>query len=583
MPRKQNGFGNPKSFMFKNNNRIDVGKVKGAAGVYPSNRRYGSTVKRTVIEQADKNSNWVKWRKGFEYYNLAAWYRLEELDPETQEYVDAVINSVLFQGTPEEVAVKFDGYKFATKNSDTNNHYVIKRSLDEETDYNIGTVRQIIPDKKNDTVEIKINAGPNVEAILNMVGDRITDGETAATIDWVLTAEGVPALFIGKTKPNELARATVRIPYAELQESQWFKDRGGNLQELVNEIVYIPDFYQRRPVEDLEEGSVQDYSTFFEVSTTLIEENQRVIIFDYDDEDLLPPTLYDIAELPEDSLILETIGSTSIQGSFIFDKSLYQPFYGLTYFTGDLAVSQVETFSYVILPFKIQAVLLQGDEVLIESVPFMAELKGYSDLTDGSIRFAPDSFTKIKADPNKEGWRVLDTDVNPYIDEVFTSGNNLIPDTVYACSCPSFAKAMLRTPQQLQDNNTRKVNRQQRYPLPTAMSPSDYEKLGINQAAGLVESWATRKDLREFRMCKHSIAAMFIENIKVLEPNDYPSLESRKSFEEKLRKDIEEVAEEFVQSYKRGGITALEVVFAMAQALGMDDVETAYVVLNANF
>ena len=94
---------------------------------------------------------------------------------------------------------------------------------------------------------------------------------------------------------------------------------------------------------------------------------------------------------------------------------------------------------------------------------------------------------------------------------------------------------MLRTPQALQDNNTRKVNRQQRYPLPTAMSPADYANLGINEAAGLIQSWATRKDLREFRMCKHSIAAMFIEHIKVLEPNDYPSLESREAFEEKLR------------------------------------------------
>ena len=213
----------------------------------------------------------------------------------------------------------------------------------------------------------------------------------------------------------------------------------------------------------------------------------------------------------------------------------------------------------------------------------MAEIKGYSDLTDSSIRFAPNSFTKLTADPYKEGWKILDTDVNPYVDEVFTTGSNLVPDTVYACSCPSFSKAMLRTPQALQDNNTRKVNRQQRYPLPTAMSPADYANLGINQAAGIVESWATRKDLREFRMCKHSIAAMFIEHIKVLEPNDYPSLESREAFEEKLRKDIEEVAEEFAQSYKRGGITALEVIFATAQSLGMDDVETAYVVLNANF
>ena len=583
MSRKQNGFGG-KSFGFKSSSgKIDVGKIKTSEGVYPSNRRYGSVVIRTIIEEQNKNSNWAKWRKGYEYYNQAAWYRLEEYEDVTQEYIEAVINSVLFQGTPEEVAVKFDGYKFATKNSDTNNHYVIKRSLDEEADYNIGTVREIIPNVKNDTVEIKLNAGPNVEAVFNMIGDRITDGITSATIDWVLTAEGRPALFIGKTKPNELAKAKVRIPYAEMQASKWFQDRDSNIQELVNEIVYIPDFYQRRPVTDLAEGSVQDYSTFFEVQTTLVEENQRIIIFDYDDEDLLPPTLYDIAELPENSLVLETTGSSSIEGSFIFDKSLYQPFYGLQYLTGDLVVSEVETFSYVILPFKIQAVELERDELVIESVPFMAELKGYSNLTDGSIRFAPNSFTKITPSPNKSGWQDLDTDVNPFIDEVFTTGNNLVPDTIYACSCPSYSKAMLRTPQQFQDDGTRKNNRQKRYPLPTAMSPNDYEKLGINQAAGIVESWATRKDLREFRMCKHSIAAMFIEHIKVKEPNDYPTLESRESFEEKLRKDIEEVADEFAQSYKRGGITALEVIFAMAQALGMDEVETAYVVLNANF
>ena len=109
----------------------------------------------------------------------AAWYRLEQYNDIKEEYEEAEINSVLFQGTAEEVAVKFDGYKFATKDSDTNNHYVMKRTLDEEADYSIGTVREVRPDPKNDTVEIKINAGPNIEAVLNMVGDRITDGQTS--------------------------------------------------------------------------------------------------------------------------------------------------------------------------------------------------------------------------------------------------------------------------------------------------------------------------------------------------------------------------------------------------------------------
>ena len=84
-------------------------------------------------------------------------------------------------------------------------------------------------------------------------------------------------------------------------------------------------------------------------------------------------------------------------------------------------------------------------------------------------------------------------------------------------------------------------------------------------------------------MCKHSIAAMFNEKIKVQEPNKYPTLDARKDFEEKLAIEMAEVGAEFDSSYKRGGVTALEVVFALAQGLNLDEVETAYVVLNSNF
>ena len=36
----------------------------------------------------------------------------------------------------------------------------------------LGTVREVRPDERNDTVEIKLNAGSNVEAVLNMVGGQ---------------------------------------------------------------------------------------------------------------------------------------------------------------------------------------------------------------------------------------------------------------------------------------------------------------------------------------------------------------------------------------------------------------------------
>ena len=45
MPRKQNGFGNALSLAFnKVNKNINRGKAKGAAGIYPSKREFGSTV-----------------------------------------------------------------------------------------------------------------------------------------------------------------------------------------------------------------------------------------------------------------------------------------------------------------------------------------------------------------------------------------------------------------------------------------------------------------------------------------------------------------------------------------------------------
>ena len=60
MPRKQNGFGNFQSRSVKGLNKsLKSGKV-GAAGSYPGNRQFGSSITRTVIEQYDLDSNWVR-------------------------------------------------------------------------------------------------------------------------------------------------------------------------------------------------------------------------------------------------------------------------------------------------------------------------------------------------------------------------------------------------------------------------------------------------------------------------------------------------------------------------------------------
>ena len=48
-----------------------------------------------------------------------------------------------------------------------------------------------------------------------------------------------------------------------------------------------------------------------------------------------------------------------------------------------------------------------------------------------------------------------------------------------------------------------------------------------------------------YKVCKHTIASMFIDKLRVEEPNTFPSGEAREAFESKLASDINEVAAEF--------------------------------------
>jgi hypothetical protein len=74
---------------------------------------------------------------------------------------------------------------------------------------------------------------------------------------------------------------------------------------------------------------------------------------------------------------------------------------------------------------------------------------------------------------------------------------------------------------------------------------------------------------------------MFDEHLKLQEPNTYQTLDAREEFGRKLAQDIMNKPIQRQESYARGGISTLEIVFALAQGLGYDDIETAYLVLNA--
>ena len=594
MPRKQNGFGNPKSFAFNGiNKRTDVGKRKGAAGQYPSDRRFGSSVQRSVIEKYNLDSDWTKWRKGYEYYNRAAWYRLQDLDDFSGEYKDSQIKSKLYQGTPYEVDVVFDGYKFATKNSDSSNHYVMKRTTVNSPD--LGVVTGVYNDsvkypeyKANKELRVKGNAGVDSRLLLQMIGERITDGETEATLNYVLNSNNHPALYVGKTF-QQLTEVAVRIDTATATINQEL----ASPQDLVGKIVWIKAFFVEKPINSFVEFEFIDANEYFGVQSVDKASSVELEILDPTQE-VLPPSLYDISSLP--TILSSTDSTYTVSGTHIFQKDLYQRYFGNQYLTGDVVATEVESASYSIFPFTILGVKSGPGYIELTSVPFISELKMYSPSNgDATLVFTDYSFTKSSVDeyngnyyhdpgaPGSSPWIRITTDVDPWMDEVFTTGNSLRPATVYTCSCPNHSHSILRMPESTQDEGTRKTNRQYRYPLPTVLGKSDFNAIGSNKAAGMIESWESREHKMGFKMCKHSIAAMFIDKIKIEEPSAYPTSEAKEAFEDKLNKEMSEVGNDFAESYKRGGITTLEIIFALAQGLNLDEVETAYVMLNSVF
>ena len=577
MPRKQNGFGSANSFAFKGVNSTPTGPVR-KSGNYPRFNTFGSVVTRSVIDQYNLDSDWTKWRKGYEYYSQAAWYRLEDYDPVTKEYVDSRIDSKLYQGTPFETNIHFDGYKFATKNSDTGNHYVMKRTIDD--DVNLGTITGVWNDellypeqKKFNEIWVVGTPGPQRGFASQCVGERLTDGETEATVDWVLKDNQRPAVYIGKSDTENQAIVTASVPI-DVISPEWLAANNNDYQNLIDQVVYLKDLTFDEAFTD---QVFEDEPYFWKVKVdndTL----SGVTILSSGNE-LLPPSLYDISDLEE---IGTALGSYNIKSTYVFEKERYQRFYGKQYITADVIQDEVESFSITTLPYIINAVEIRGNQLLLQSAPFVSEIKLYA--PPESIQyliFTDHSFTKTIEQEN--GWKTLITDINPWMDEVFTSGEPIRMADIYSCSCPNFANAQLRMPQATTADNDRKVNRQLRYPLPTAQGRKTFDQLGLAEAAGIVESWETRRHRMGFRMCKHTVAARFIEDIKVREPNSYPSEYAREEFEFKLNREVAEVADEFNYSYKRGGITALEVIFAMGTALNFSEVETGSVVLQSKY
>tara|TARA_R110002020_G_scaffold439273_1_gene649776 strand:+ start:798 stop:2654 length:1857 start_codon:yes stop_codon:yes gene_type:complete len=618
MPRKQNGFGNATSLAFnKVNKNIGRSKTKGAAGDYPSSREYGSTVKRSVIESYDLNSTWIRWRKGLEFYYQAAWNKLQRLNPNynpydetSKKYVDLEINTKLYQGTAGEIDVKFNGYRFATKGSDTSNHYVIKRTPINPP--SLGQVNSVlnnplvdIENKELKEVWARVTPTSQTFMLRNMLGERLTDGSSEASVVNVLTQTERPSVFVGKTLDSaNLTTVTITVTKSSLLASSHVIKNGGDINSIIGELGYVKEFYIEQPVnssyvfEDAESYSdATGNIDYFCVNVDLTKTSVDFEILDQDQE--FPTTLIDVTSLTP--LYSTATADFSIKGKYFYDKAKYQRFYGKKYLTADVVNSEVTTASFVVLPFTIQSIKEVGTDIEITSVPFTGECKLYAPIgTEATLIFADNSFTKTDLDTDPSGnyyhaderdadgnpldqWTRIDTDIDPWQQSVFSASQGLTPAVMYSCSCPAHSHAQLRMPQATDSDDTRKVNRQKRYPLPTAQGVNRFGEGALTQVSGMLQSWATDSYKKSYKQCKHSIASRFIERNKTKEPNSYPSVSSRIRFEEKLQKEVQDIPEEFRLSYERSGISTLEVIFSMAEALNMDDAELAYVILNSKF
>ena len=614
MPRKQNGLGKLGSFSNKNNkNRVDRSQKKGAAGYYPSNRQYGTSVHRTVIEKYNLDSDWVKWRKGYEYYLKAPWNDIKEYDDYTQTYSEWELQSVLYQGAgfianphvtpqvifPLDVKIKFSGKIFPGK-GDNASHYVVKREVVDNVDCGVVTgVKTELPlyQSQKDHKEVWVrHLGGNEGALLfQLIGERITDGVTEATLQNILTSKGIPSLIKGKSGSTfKETVVKVRVNKAQLMSSTYFANQQNSLNSLIGKLVYIDDFYVMKPtrfVDKLVPNDPDAYPDFFTVNLVDTVPNQKIKILDTNTE--FPPNIYDINSL--DAIYESTTPNAdyTIDGLFIFNKGDYQRYYGRQYLTGDLALSDKNEASYTVLPFAIKSTEDKGSYIELTSVPIRTELKLYNFGDFTNLVFADQSFTNTTVDrydgnyyhqqntPGADLWMRKDPNVNPWMDEVFTSGERLRPADVYCCSCPNYSQSILRAPQTTESEGKRKINRQRRYPLPTALGQTQFDAAETSDAAGIFQSWESNEHKLKFKMCKHTIAAMFMDKLKIKEPSSFPTAEAMVDFTEKLDKEIEAMSGAFYEMYEREGINPLEIVYSMGQGLNLDTTEMAYVILNS--
>ena len=597
MPRKQNGFGSAKSFSVGSiNNKIDRGKGIQGTGQYPSNRQFGSTVTRSVVQQWNLDSTWMMWRKGYEYARQNVWVDLNVL-----------FFAFLFSGTTSRLRANFRCKRFPSLTNDTATRYVVKREIPGSvTDPRYGTITSILNDPftytknfQNEELWIQVAADADPvkgDVLKRLVHERITnkrhgvDYSTTktfeATVKTLLKSDSKPMVYTATSKDRQMI-LTVKIPRDEILSTPYVQENG--LFSLEGQVIRVTNM----PI-----GMAKEGLTFIDDTDTVkVDMNMTRSGEDYWIANVSDQTPFEV--FVDTSPLIIASGSTAtleMDNEFTIFKSEYQKYFD-NYITGETIDNETSQMSFVIPPLYISTVADDGTNIIINTIPIEPQLFLYAEDPNPYLVLSDFSFTSWQRQENGDVYN--DTSIFPWQDQTFLVGDGIYVADAYACNCQSFSHSTVTSPEALYRRYTGAAltkNRQLKYPLPSALSNKDIEGLGQSES-GVIVNWATRRNNEEHKLCKHVIAGIFAEQevdlvvdgsggalpgtggvpvgdnkgYKVLEPNTFPGYQERLEVEQKITENTKNV--DFSESGPRAEISPIDFSFATLQLLNLMDTE----------
>ena len=602
MPRKENGWGSTRSFSVNTvNNKINKGKgTPRLSGQYPSDRRYGTTITRSLKEQWNIDSTWLRWRKGYEYARQNIWVDL-----------DVLFFAFLFSGTTSRVQANFTCKRFPTLTSDTATRYVVKRTMAPSViDPRFATVTEVLNnplERKKDVYnqEMWLKLSPSADkkksdALYRLIYERVsnkrhgTDYSTTpkfeATVKHLYKNDGTPMVYTA-TKKSQDTRQQIYIPRDEVLAMPYVAANG--LQALVGQVIRMRDMPIAMPQSGL---SFEDHPYKITIDMDMTMDNQKYYIINVDGQSPFEVLI----DTDDDRIVIGTGDTASVvmQQDYTLEKEFYQQYFDYE-FTANTLESETNQMGMIFPPLYINSVAEVGDNIEFVTIPFESQLALYGESDEPYLVLSDFSFGS---------WQVLENgrtennmDVKPWEDETFLVGDGIYMSDYYACNCQSYSHSILSSPEaqyRRYSGVPLTKNRQLRYPLPSAASLKDKEALSDSEA-GVIVNWATRRDRLSHKCCKHSIGAIFseqtiegviiggeeIEGIPgtggvpfgnnkgyyVREPDSYPTDIARDEIETKLVEQTKET--DFSESGPRAEISPIDFSFSVLQLLNLMDTE----------